>query len=92
VGHRSSPFLFNLIGKRANPQDSERNIRYVRELWDALRPFSTGGVYLNFLTDQTTDLTRAAYGEKIHAKLAQVKRQYDPANIFRGSHNILPVP
>ncbi len=92
VGHRSSPFLFNLVGKWTDPRESERNTSYIRELWEALRPFSTGGVYRNFLTDQTTDLTRAAYGGQIYAKLAQVKRQYDPENIFRGSHNVLPAP
>jgi FAD binding domain/Berberine and berberine like len=92
IGNRSAPFLFNLIGKWKDPRENDLHIRYIRDLWDALQPFATGGVYANFLTDQTLELTRASFGAENHARLARVKREFDPDNIFRGSHNILPAP
>jgi hypothetical protein len=92
VGNRSAPFLFNLIGKWKDPRENDRHIRYIRELWYALQPFSTGGVYVNFLTEQTSELTRASFGAEVYARLARVKREFDPDNLFRGSHNIPPAP
>jgi hypothetical protein len=92
IGNRSAPFLFNLIGKWKDPRENDLHIRYIRDLWDALQPFSTGGVYANFLTEQTPELTRASFGVENYARLARVKRELDPDNIFHGSHNILPAP
>ena len=46
-----------------NPADDEAHIRWARGLWDAMRPFSTGGVYSNNLGDEGTDRVHAAYGE-----------------------------
>ncbi len=90
VGNRSAPFLFNLVGKWEPNADREANVRFVRELWEALQPFSTGGVYLNFLSEQTTELTRASFGKEILARLVRVKRKYDPDNFFQASHPIAP--
>ena len=59
--YRDAQFVFNIIGKWTTPEDSEHNIRWVRETWDALRPFMPGGVYVYFLADQTEDLVRASY-------------------------------
>ena len=88
IGNRSVPFLFNFIGKWKDAAENERNVAFVRELWEALRPHSTGGVYLNFLADQSSEMTRASYDERILARLASVKRQYDPEDFFHGSHEI----
>jgi FAD/FMN-containing dehydrogenase len=62
----------------------------VREAWGDLRRFSTGGTYVNFLTeDEGADRTRAAYGEH-YARLAAVKARWDPTNMFRVNKNIAP--
>lgn len=90
VGNRTAPFLFNLIGKWAPGDDRERNVRFIRDLWEALRPYSTGGVYANFLTDQSDGLTEASVGTKNLGRLRAVKRRYDPKNVFRGSHPVVP--
>ncbi len=90
VGHRGASFLLNLIGKWEPNGDRETNVRYIRELWEALQPFSTGGVYVNFLTDNSPEMTRASYGPEIFERLARVKAEYDPGNVFRGSHPIVP--
>jgi FAD/FMN-containing dehydrogenase len=72
-----------------DPADDEANIRWARALWNAVRPFSTGGVYANNLGDEGSDRVREAYGAN-YARLAAVKRRYDPTNFFRLNQNIRP--
>lgn len=72
-----------------DPADDGANMRWARELWNAVRPFSTGGVYANNLGDEGDERVRDAYGEN-YARLAAVKAQYDPTNFFRLNQNIRP--
>jgi FAD/FMN-containing dehydrogenase len=72
-----------------NPADDEAHIRWARDLWDAMRPFSTGGVYANNLGEEGTDRIQAAYGEN-YPRLAALKHKYDPTNFFRLNQNIRP--
>jgi FAD/FMN-containing dehydrogenase len=72
-----------------DPADDEANMRWARDLWAAVRPFSTGGVYANNLGDEGGDRVREAYGAN-YARLAAVKRRYDPTNFFRLNQNIRP--
>ncbi|MER8778066.1 BBE domain-containing protein [Mesorhizobium sp. M0977] len=72
-----------------NPSDDETHIRWARDLWDAMRPFSTGGVYANNLGEEGTDRVLAAYGEN-YPRLAALKNKYDPTNFFRLNQNIKP--
>ena len=72
-----------------DPADDATRIRWARELWDAMRPFSTGGVYANNLGDEGTERVEAAYGEN-YARLLALKNKYDPANFFRLNQNIKP--
>ncbi|WP_292243061.1 FAD-binding oxidoreductase [Mesorhizobium sp.] len=72
-----------------NPADDEAHIRWARDLWDAMRPFSTGGVYANNLGEEGTDRVLAAYGEN-YPRLAALKNKYDPTNFFRLNQNIRP--
>ena len=65
------------------------SIRWVEEFFAALQPHSTGAVYVNDLEDEGDTRVRAAYGEN-YARLAAVKRKYDPANFFRVNQNIKP--
>jgi FAD/FMN-containing dehydrogenase len=69
--------------------DDDAAIRWARDLWNAVKPFSTGGVYANNLGDEGEDRVRAAYGEN-HARLAALKAKYDPSNFFRLNQNIRP--
>ncbi|MER8637893.1 MULTISPECIES: BBE domain-containing protein [unclassified Mesorhizobium] len=71
------------------PSDDETHIRWARDLWDAMRPFSTGGVYANNLGEEGTDRVLAAYGEN-YPRLAALKNKYDPTNFFRLNQNIKP--
>ena len=72
------------------PADDEIHIRWARDLWTAMRPFSTGGVYANNLGDEGTDRVQAAYGEN-YPRLVALKNKYDPTNFFRLNQNIRPV-
>ena len=69
--------------------DDDAAIRWARDVWNAVRPFSTGGVYANNLGEEGEDRVRAAYGEN-HARLAALKAKYDPSNFFRLNQNIRP--
>ena len=87
--HRDTRFVMNVHGRWDDAADDERCIRWAREFFKASAPFASAGVYVNFLTADEGDRVKAAYGEN-YARLAQVKRQYDPANLFSGNQNILP--
>ncbi len=61
---------------------------WVREAWKSIRPFSTGGNYLNFQTaDENEERLRATYGTNFD-RLVEVKEKYDPENLFRSNRNI----
>lgn len=72
-----------------NPAEDEEHIRWARDSWDAMRPFSTGGVYANNLGEEGADRVKAAYGEN-YPRLAVLKSKYDPTNFFSQNQNIRP--
>jgi len=72
-----------------DPAQDEAAIQWARAAWQAIRPFSTGGVYANNLGDEGEDRVHAAYGDN-YARLAALKREVDPGNVFRLNQNILP--
>ena len=72
-----------------NPVEDERHIAWAREFWAAMRPFGTGGVYVNNLGEEGEERVRAAYGTN-YARLAALKAKYDPDNLFRLNQNIRP--
>jgi hypothetical protein len=92
VSHRNAEYVIAINTGWADPQDSENQIRWTRDLWTAIRPFSSGGVYVNFLSaDDGEDRVRAAYGEAKFERLVQLKTKYDPQNLFQVNKNIKPV-
>jgi hypothetical protein len=67
------------------------NIGWAREGLAAIAPFSSGSTYVNFITaDEGEARLRAAYGDRLYARLREVKKKYDPENLFRGKLNIPP--
>jgi FAD/FMN-containing dehydrogenase len=71
--------------------EDEARIRWARELWEAMRPFSTGGVYANNLGEEGTERVEAAYGAN-YPRLRALKNKYDPTNFFKLNQNIKPTP
>ena len=90
VGNRKSPYLFNLIAKWTDPTTDAANIGFVRDLWDALRPFATGGIYANFNTDLDDRASEASFGQANLRRLARLKKRYDPRGLFPGNQRIAP--
>jgi hypothetical protein len=91
ASHRDSAFVLNIAAAWTDPQQSDHYIRWTRDYWTAMQPFSTGGVYVNFLSvDDGQDRVRAAYGPEKYDRLVALKNQYDPTNFFRMNQNIKP--
>jgi len=86
---RDANFVMNFHGRWEDPIDDERCIAWARDFFNATAPFASGGVYVNFMTADETDRVRSAYGPN-YDRLAQVKRKYDPNNLFRMNQNIEP--
>ena len=55
-----------------------------------MKPHDIGSVYLNFVADASDDQVRASFGEENYARLAAVKAEYDPDNVFHRHHEIKP--
>ncbi|HMJ34231.1 MAG TPA: FAD-binding oxidoreductase [Baekduia sp.] len=72
-----------------SPDDDERYLAWARGISADLKPFGSGGVYLNFIGDEGQDRVRAAFGDD-YERLAQIKAQYDPDNVFHFNQNIEP--
>ena len=89
VGNRDAAFA--CVAQSMWAPDSsagETNRSWVRSAWDALKPFSTGGNYINFQTDDEPDeRTRASFRTN-YDRLASIKAQFDPTNLFRVNRNI----
>lgn len=69
---------------------NEENIKWARNLWNAVQPFAKGGVYVNFLMTVGADRVMAAYGKKKYERLVTLKNKFDPANFFSINQNIKP--
>jgi len=87
--HREPNFLINVHGRWDAAANDDRCVGWARDLFTALAPFSTGAVYVNFLTAEEGDRVKMAYGANL-AKLVGIKKKYDPANLFRMNINIRP--
>ena len=87
--HRDAQFVLNVHGRWENAANDARCIAWARELFQAAAPFATGGVYINFMTQEEQDRVGAAYGTNFD-RLVALKKKYDPTNLFRLNQNIRP--
>ena len=63
----------------------------MRSFWQALQPHAHGiGSYVNAMVELEEDRIRASYGPAKYARLAEIKRRYDPDNLFHLNANIKP--
>jgi FAD/FMN-containing dehydrogenase len=88
-GHRDANFAMVIAGIWPDPRDNERNIEWVRDYYAAIAPHSEKGAYVNFLAGDDQARVRESYGAN-YARLAEVKRAYDPDNVFHLNQNIRP--
>jgi FAD/FMN-containing dehydrogenase len=88
-GHRDANFSMVILAASDNPDDDEDNTQWVRDYSDAVAPHSEVGGYVNFMDDDDNDRIRANYGGNFD-RLVEIKRKYDPDNVFRINQNISP--
>ncbi|MCB1213751.1 MAG: FAD-binding oxidoreductase [Chlamydiia bacterium] len=86
--HRDVEFVMNVHTRWREPKDDERCMRWARQLSSETEPFSTGGVYVNFISEGE-ERVKGAYGENYN-RLLEIKRRYDPQNFWRINQNIVP--
>jgi FAD/FMN-containing dehydrogenase len=88
-GHRDATFATVIAGMWPEPADNEANIQWVRNYYDATAPHSKEGGYINFMAADDQDRAPANYGIA-YDRLVEVKRAYDPDNLFHMNQNIKP--
>jgi FAD/FMN-containing dehydrogenase len=90
AGHRDAAYMMHPIAVWDDPADSDRHVAWCRNLCKAMRPHTTGGVYLNMTMDEGEDRVRAGYGSAKYRRLVALKDKYDPGNLFCVNQNIKP--
>ena len=90
VSDRNAPYMAHPIACWDDPADTDREIAWVHDFTNAVGPARTGGVYLNFEPDTSEENVRAGFSGGKYERLAALKEQWDPENIFSGNHNITP--
>jgi FAD binding domain/Berberine and berberine like len=87
---RQAEYDVGIMAQWTDAAGSGRHIAWARDLSDALKPYSSGGYLLNFLSEEESpDTIRAAFGSN-HARLVELKNKYDPTNFFSLNQNIKP--
>jgi len=83
---------FDLLvnAKWTDPADDAENLRWARDGYASLEPFTRAGAYPNYLFQESGERVRQAYGEQSYARLVALKDRYDPTNFFRLNQNIQP--
>lgn len=88
--YREANFAQVIVGVDPDPGNNERMIKWAKEYWQAMHPFSAGGAYVNMMMDEGEERVKAAYRDN-YPRLANIKAKYDPHNLFRVNQNIKPV-
>jgi FAD/FMN-containing dehydrogenase len=90
-GNRAAPFNMHYLSMwPPDPSQDQANIDKTRQIAAALKPWTTGQVYLNFIGDEGLTRVESAYGPTKYARLRELKKMWDPDNVFRHNQNIPP--
>ena len=88
--YRESMWGGVIAGIDPDPANNEKMIQWTKDYWTALHPYSAGGAYVNMMMDdEGQERVRAAYRDN-YPRLAQIKKKYDPENLFHINQNIRP--
>ncbi len=88
-GHRDARFVLNVHSRWDQATDDQKCIGWAREFFKASAPYASAGAYVNFMTAEEEGRVAAAYGSN-YERLLEIKRRYDPENIFHCNQNIKP--
>jgi hypothetical protein len=90
AGNRDAAYVLNITASWERAEDDQANMVWARDCFEATQAFSTGGTYINFLTeDDGPQRIEAAYGKANLSRLALLKKKFDPDNLFRHTKNIV---
>jgi FAD/FMN-containing dehydrogenase len=89
--NRDAHFIMNAHTRWREQAEDSACITWARQLFDATAPYASGSVYINFMPDDEKDRIQKAYGPN-YQRLTEIKRRYDPNNLFRVNQNIRPGP
>jgi hypothetical protein len=89
-GYRDATWAQVIVGVDPDPANRDTIVRWARNYFDDLHPYSAGGAYVNFMMEEGEDRVRATYRDN-YSRLAAIKARYDPANFFKVNQNIKPV-
>jgi FAD/FMN-containing dehydrogenase len=78
-----------IVGVDPDPANKDRIASWAKAYWDAVHPYSAGGAYVNFMMDEGEERVKATYRDN-YLRLAALKNDYDPTNVFRVNQNIKP--
>lgn len=87
--HRDTEFVLNVHARWEDLKDDTRCTAWAREFFQALAPYAQGSAYVNFMSADEAERVATAYGPT-YTRLAELKRRYDPHNLFRTNQNIVP--
>ena len=90
MANRSAKWITHPFAVWENSEDNEANIAWTRRFRADINRYASGGIYLNFIGDEGQDRIRAAFGPDNYDRLAAVKAEFDPNNIFKANQNIRP--
>jgi FAD/FMN-containing dehydrogenase len=90
LAYRGAKWDYHLLGQWADSSETERNVEWVRDVDRAMSEYAEAGVYVNFTGDPTASAVEAGFGPEKYARLVEIKRAYDPENVFRSNTNIPP--
>jgi FAD/FMN-containing dehydrogenase len=87
---RDALWACNVHGRWETPEEDKKVIGWAREFFDAAAPYATGGVYVNFMTEDEVGRVASAYAPDVWKRLVNLKNKWDPTNLFRMNQNVKP--
>ena len=88
-GERGAPYSLFVASAWTEQAETDQNVRWTREFWEAMRPLESEAAYVNYLDADEQDRTRAVYGGKVRTA-RRAEKKYDPTNFFRLNQNVKP--
>jgi hypothetical protein len=89
-GYRRAKYALAIQARWANVGEAAAHLAWSQKLFDAMKPHSSGKVYVNFIADEGDERVLDAYTTQTYERLSVIKAAYDPKNLFRMNQNIRP--
>jgi FAD/FMN-containing dehydrogenase len=87
--YRDATWSMVIAGIDPDPANKDRITTWAKKYWEALHPYSAGGAYINFMMEEGQSRVEATYRDN-YKRLSEIKRKYDPTNLFQVNQNISP--